>query len=200
MSEPNKPSAKVDWENRWQAEDERLLAASAALWPEWQAMKPSLRRLWVRTYLRGPTGDELINWAAEALSEGLETPSLCILAGLSPKEHVRDARDYLEKSLQELGWSAPPREPTLVMHATDVAAALLADTISVNAAITELYNVMSELNYTRLLSRWYVLDEARFPESYNHMDEVALAAEAKHEATALIDRVRGAIGQDGSAA
>jgi hypothetical protein len=163
-------------------------------------MKPSLRRLWVRTYLRGPTGDELINWAAEALSEGLETPSLCILAGLSPKEDVRDARDYLEKSLQELGWSAPPREPTLMMHAVDVAAGLLADRIGVNAAITELYNVLGELNYPRLLSGWYALDEARFPESYNHMDEATLAAEAKREAKALVERIGEAADQSSSTA
>lgn len=154
----------------------------------------------MRTYFGGATGDELINWAGEALSDSFETPSLCILAGLSPKEDVREALDYLEKSLRELGWSAPPREPALVMHAADVAAALLADTISVKAAIADLYNIMCALNYPRLLSGWYALDEARIPESYNHMDEVALAAEAKREATALIDRVRGAICQDGSAA
>jgi hypothetical protein len=156
-------------------------------------MKPSLRRIWVREHLGESVAEaELVEWATEALCEGLETPSLCILAGLNPVLDGPEMRDYFEKCLRELHLSRPPREATLVLHATEIAAALLAETLEVHAAIDQSYRILSELNYVGLLSGWYELDEARY-EGYAYRSETQLATDARREAQKLIEAVRQAV-------
>ncbi|BAU88188.1 hypothetical protein SLA_7322 [Streptomyces laurentii] len=53
--------------------------------------------------------EELPMLAAELLAEGVDTPTLCELAGLSRRADVRDIRDTFEQAVREAGIGFPGR-------------------------------------------------------------------------------------------
>jgi hypothetical protein len=53
--------------------------------------------------------EEFPSWAAFALADGLDSPTLRELAGL-PRTEVREGRDLLRRALAELGAVMPPED------------------------------------------------------------------------------------------
>ena len=45
---------------------------------------------------------QYVDWAVERLCDGLDTPSLCVLAGLNPKLETEEIETYFQKACAEL--------------------------------------------------------------------------------------------------
>jgi hypothetical protein len=73
---------------------------------------PALLSLLIDREFCSGSWQAVISWAADALVEGIDSPSLRILAGLSTadSDDVRQAAMYLERALGELGMRYPSTE------------------------------------------------------------------------------------------
>ncbi|MFE9688989.1 hypothetical protein [Micromonospora sp. NPDC005806] len=65
-----------------------------------------LRDLAIRLAMGESIGDDLPMAAAHALTRGVDSPTLCELAGLS-KGQPREAIDLFRQAMAELGWPVP---------------------------------------------------------------------------------------------
>jgi len=72
--------------------------------------------LWLLAQLERelPVDRELVDWARSVMLDGLDSPSLVLLAGLTPCEHD-DAKKLFLSSLAELGFHVPGRR-RLMLH------------------------------------------------------------------------------------
>lgn len=70
-------------------------------------------RILASPYLSDFSMDETIDWAVEMLMQGLETPSLLILAGISKPAHRNETESYFLNALKELNISFPGKETAI---------------------------------------------------------------------------------------
>ena len=75
-----------------------------------------------------PTGDQVVSWAVDALSSGLDTPTLRVLAGFSSPASWFEVEKDFRNSLLEMGLPAYPSESDARrFHAVQIAEEMLAD-------------------------------------------------------------------------
>jgi hypothetical protein len=104
--------------------------------------------------------EDYIEWAVERLCEGLDSPSLRILAGLNLRFERHEVEPYFKKTCEELGIGAPPETADPREAAFLIKRAYSHGEMSVE----ETLNMMSDL-YQRsdygdpLLSVWFNIEE-----------------------------------------
>ena len=117
---------------------------------------PETNELFAKRYMSLATGEDLIEWAASLLGEGISAKNVGILAGLSMRS-PGEVEDYFQRSLQELGWGVPDREGCLRRYAGETAAKILRDEIDPPEGCARIYGVLSALNRPRDLLNWSCL-------------------------------------------
>jgi hypothetical protein len=106
------------------------------------------------------TAENYVNWAVDCLAEGLDTPSLRILAGLSPRVEYDEIEPFFQKTCQELNIDItsqvdkPRQSANLVKQAYDLGE------MSAEEALQIMVFLFKKSNYSDpLLAVWFCIDE-----------------------------------------
>jgi hypothetical protein len=100
---------------------------------------------------------EIIDWAYSALELGIDTPSLCILAGLAGSSQP-EIEFYLEKALHEIGWKLPSREDFPFEYAKHIARLIKNRKLASREGCAELARIAAHTQHDEL-AVWYYFDE-----------------------------------------
>lgn len=105
---------------------------------------------------------ELADWAAGALADGFDTPTLRILAGadLPERSEVRHAEVSLQfrQALDELGLEVPPRETTLRWHLESLARKILSGELTPRQGIDQIHReIVTPLKHPEDMRTWCYL-------------------------------------------
>lgn len=103
-------------------------------------------------------GEHVVAWAVAALEQGLETPSLAILAGLSPDDEF-EIESYLNEAVAELSRTRPDPEQALWEWARWVAHAVTIETHPWDPCLAELNSLFYATDHDRRLVRFLHLSD-----------------------------------------
>ncbi|MEV6702326.1 hypothetical protein AB0M68_35175 [Streptomyces sp. NPDC051453] len=109
-----------------------------------------LRRAAMKQALGEQPTEDLPMMAALALADGLESPSLVELAGLSRRDPPADIRDLFAQALAELGHPLPGVEEAWRERMLDAAQAMLSGSLSHYEASEEIYWCACHLDGTAM--------------------------------------------------
>ncbi|MFJ7075494.1 hypothetical protein [Streptomyces sp. NPDC098781] len=107
-----------------------------------------LRRAAMKLALGEQPPEDLPMIAALALADGLESPALVELAGLSRRDPPADIRDLFTEALAELGLPMPRVEEAWIDRMLDAARAMLSGSLSPYEASDEIYWCLCHLDRT----------------------------------------------------
>ena len=169
--------------------EDALLRDTAARWSEWQSMHFLLRQNLLERATGVVTAERLVQWAGEAVASGLNSPNLCILAGLSGPDELRDAEEHYRKALAELRIQPFTRELLLLLRASELAQSIRDGSLEVKRGVPMLECILRDLNYINCLKPWLYLAESMYPDGYNPMSDQQLEEAAEKEATAFLNRL-----------
>ena len=102
-----------------------------------------------------------VDWAVRLLTEGADTPSLRIMAGLrAPLDYLEITR-LLDRTLDELGVPALARDEAVNAYAQDLVGELVRNQESMQAVLEELSQLCVATSYSSTLLPFYLLHFAR---------------------------------------
>ncbi|WP_395750229.1 hypothetical protein [Prosthecobacter sp.] len=106
-----------------------------------------------------PRGDpaDCVEWAMEALTEGYDTPSLRILAGLASPLVIFEVRDYAKRALRELGISIPNGPAAISAYARDLVSDILVQPPLMQSRLRELCDLCIAEDYQNDIYDFYLL-------------------------------------------
>ena len=120
-------------------------------------LDPALCKMFAQYFLRERKISPFIEWAAQLLVEGPDTPSLRILAGLDGSD-FQETEFYLKRSFQELGLIWPEEKPCLLQYCAEIASDIVAKQIVPVEGYNRIYQVALHLRYPEELLRWVRLE------------------------------------------
>lgn len=124
--------------------------------PVWCKLAAAL----ARRELGQQTGGDVVAWAADALAEGIDTPSLRILAGLESPPNEFEVDRYLKAAADELGVRIPDRAGLVRLLAATLAGEIAAGRRSPEDGAKELYQLFRQAELHDELGVWTGLDDA----------------------------------------
>lgn len=124
-----------------------------------QPWRDLVRVLALREMGRGSAAD-VVQWAGDALAGGHDSPSLRVLAGLSPPLNVHEVDRHLRDATGELGVSVPDREALLALFARLVARGIVDGTVPPESGVKDIYEVFRLGGSFADLGIWTGLDDA----------------------------------------
>jgi hypothetical protein len=101
--------------------------------------------------------EDCVLWAADALCEGHDSPSLRILAGLLPPLNPFEVRDYATRALQELEVAIPVGSDAISAFARDLIADIVADGSRMQGHLARLCDLCIAQDYQRDIYDFYLL-------------------------------------------
>lgn len=107
---------------------------------------------------RGQAAD-YIDWAVVALTEGLDSKNLRILAGLDRFVSPFEAEEYFLKARKELSLPEPTKEEAIRAYAVHIARGLLEPDSDFGTLVRMLSELCSSNDYPKCLMVWYNLDD-----------------------------------------
>lgn len=116
----------------------------------------SLIAIFARRALGEIQAQEIVEWAVQELVAGRDTPTLCVLAGMSPPFYHSEVDEQFSKALAELRIVPPDKETCLRLYARQIAQALLDDKISIPVACDTLSGVFTD-SYESEYGVWFNL-------------------------------------------
>ena len=142
-----------------------------------------------------PLGREAVAWALDALTAGLDSPTLRVLAGLPAPLWWSEVEGIFVEAAGELGIAAPATErDALWAYARQAAQDILDGRTAPEAACQTLYRIWVALDHPSELSVWDQLDSAwtditvgRHPYTYEQATPASFAELCKREARALLE-------------
>ncbi|EKV03790.1 hypothetical protein Lepto7375DRAFT_6104 [Leptolyngbya sp. PCC 7375] len=103
------------------------------------------------------SAEDCIQWAIDALCAGQDSPSLRILAGLTPPFYSFEVRDYATKALKELGIEIPTDEKAITAYAQMLITEILADPDCMQDRLVALCNLYIDEDYQDDIYDFYLL-------------------------------------------
>lgn len=116
------------------------------------------------------TSDQLPEIAISGIKEGLDSPSLWILAGLGEKDHSIDKERYFQASLDELGIVLPNKRKAALIAAQSIVEDILSKKIDVVAGVTLLQQQALDKYDFHSESKQFVYDSIGFAKAYGIYD------------------------------
>lgn len=110
--------------------------------------------------------EELPDWAIRCLEAGFDSKSLRILASMSKANSSSELQDYLQRSLNELGWDKIDKEIYLMRYAEILAKRILENDVDPIEASKEIYQILLDLDYPERLQGWFDVDEMIYAYEY----------------------------------
>jgi hypothetical protein len=107
----------------------------------------------------------LIAWAIAALIADYDSPSLRILAGLTPLNDDHEVREFFAKALHELGIPQRSPEDCIRVYAYEVCRLIVADAIAPQVGHQILYGIWLQTSHSDAFSThdydiWLYLDDS----------------------------------------
>jgi hypothetical protein len=154
-----------------------------------EALHDSLVDLLVRRLDTSVSAAVMVDWAVAALSAGLDTPALVILAGLPPASILSDAEPWFEKTLVELGIKLPPAEDLRRAYVSALSRSVLAGTLKPVKALDLIHHhAISPLGHPSDLKPWCFVWERLAPSDFHSLDDAGVELEARTLASAWARR------------
>jgi hypothetical protein len=122
---------------------------------------PTTEQLLVRRSLQKRLGRELADWATQQLVQGLDTPHLRQLAGVSGAEDQGELEDLFDRTSRELGLSIPSPGAAIGLYAQGLARDYRAGSITQEKFLGELCRLCIDTDYRADLYPFYLLHFAR---------------------------------------
>ncbi len=136
------------------------------------------KRLFALRYMSHADSDDLVEWAKLALEAGLDSKSLCILAGLSSPIYSTEAETYFQRSLKELNVELPPVEECLHWYCYYTAQDILDNRGTPSEGCRKIYNTVmfllqqgSDNTLPPNFYRWLDIDEEVNPDTYEYLTD-----------------------------
>jgi hypothetical protein len=129
-------------------------------------------------------GAQLVDWAVEAVQQGVEADALILLAGLSRDCSIYEAGPLLDRGLAELDVLVPDPETLRRAYVGAVSRFLLEGRVATDLALDRIHRwAVTPLNHPPDLAPWCFLWEGLHPTSYESLDPDQVAAEASRLAS-----------------
>jgi hypothetical protein len=127
----------------------------------------------VAKYVTGNlTIDQLPNIGVIGLEEGLDTPSLCILAGLSKNESPFQIDHYFKQTLEELNIKLPDKRQAAIEYAMGIVDDILDGKKDIIIGTTEIrYNAIDSYDFFSE-SKQFCYDSIGFETAYGLFDTI----------------------------
>ena len=123
-------------------------------------------------YLSGNfPSEQLSQIGVIGLYEGFDSPSLCILAGLSRNESSYIADRYLKSTLEELGISLPEKRQSALLYALGITEDILEGRTELIAGVWEIKSKAIDCYDFYSETKHYVYDSIGFELLYGLFDE-----------------------------
>jgi hypothetical protein len=106
----------------------------------------------------GGVAQDCVDWALEALCEGVDSPSLRILAGLEPLLNSFEVLDYTRRTLKELGISELVGEEAVLAYSRDLAEEIIERRESLRANLSALFRLCHTNDYLSEIYDFYLLE------------------------------------------
>jgi hypothetical protein len=110
--------------------------------------------------LDGAHGEDLVQWAQDALEQGHHSPSLIRLAIEEPPFFTPDLRRLFHEAVQELGYEPVGFERARAFHAQAIAIELLSASASPREIAGKLSRLYPPERSSPPFAAWWQLDEA----------------------------------------
>jgi len=118
------------------------------------------------------TTNQLPDIGVTGLQEGLDTPSLCILAGLSKNESPFQIEHYFKLTLEELNIKLPDKRQAAIEYAMAIVDEILEGKKDVIIGTREIrYNAIDSYDFFSE-SKQYVYDSIGFETAYGLFDTI----------------------------
>jgi hypothetical protein len=114
----------------------------------------SLARIQMRHATGVAWSEELVDWAVSELVDGLDTPNLRILAGLSFPHCRSEVEQYFAWVMDDLGYPLLGREEAVRNYVRLVAEAILAGTLPPLEGFNEVYAIAAREDFPSYLGEW----------------------------------------------
>ena len=101
---------------------------------------------------------DCVDWALDALCEGIDSPSLRILAGLESPLNSFEVRDYTKKTLKELGIRELVGEEAVLAYSRDLAEEIIERRESLRANLKALFTLCHTNDYLSEIYDFYLLE------------------------------------------
>lgn len=122
---------------------------------------PTTRAIRAWRALDEPPDQRWVEWAVRLLQEGVDTPTLRILAGLSDPLDRGEATRILDRVLLELNLPPLERQGAIRAYVSELLEELLSDPQRVGGVLDELRRMCLENDHDRTLMPFYLLAHAR---------------------------------------
>jgi hypothetical protein len=144
------------------------------------ALHDSLVDLLVQRLDNQLAGAQLVDWAVEALQQGIETKALILLAGMARDCSVYEAGPLLDRGLAELNLPMPAPDGLRRAYVGAVSRAMLAGNVQTDVALDRIHQrAVSPLNHAPDLAPWCFVWEGLHPSNYESLDPGQVEAEAR---------------------
>ena len=100
---------------------------------------------------------DCVDWAERALVQGADSPSLLILAGLTPPLNDFEVKDYTSKALNELGLKVLVGDEAVVAYAKYLAAEIVKDSNAIERNLKQLFILCHTNDYLEEIYDFYLL-------------------------------------------
>jgi len=145
-----------------------------------------LTRLLARRAVGELPGEDAIAWAASALADGIDTPTVRILAGLNPDLDRADIASYFGRALHELELDGKYQDPAKA-YAVELAQRIVDGTIDPIVACKEIYDVVYvPFGLPGHLAYWSCLAGGHSPDAGGELSPDDLRERILEEARALL--------------
>ena len=122
---------------------------------------PTTEQLLIRRSLQKRLGREIADWATEQLVQGCDSPHLRQLAGVSGTEDQAELEELFDRTSRELGLVTPSPDAAISLYAQGLARDYLANTVTQEKLLDELFQLCIDTDYRRDLYPFYLLRFAR---------------------------------------
>ncbi len=120
-------------------------------------MKPSVGKVIMFCGSSRGNSEDCVQWALNALCDGEDSPSLRILAGLTPPLYSFEVRDYATKALKELGIKVLTGKNAISAYARDLIEDMLADPACMQHKLAVLCQLCIDEDYLDDIYDFYLL-------------------------------------------
>ena len=149
-------------------------------------LSPAFQEILFKKFTDTAILEDYVEWALSELEAGVDTPNLCILAGLTKPLYWWDLEHHFDKTLDELKVILPQREHFLLQCARKIAGEIVSGSIAPVAGCHKIYKIFLVLEYPSELSNWLYLDEELEPGTYRELSGAIWDAAIVREAKALL--------------
>jgi hypothetical protein len=170
--------------------------ASNTMRTEMQVPSNTIELLVQRENARISMGD-MVRWAIACLEQGIDTPSLRILASFLLSESTSEADPYFVQALRELRVNELNGEELLRAYSHELAERIISGELGYNEAVKRMHaHVITPLDHPKDLMNWCFLWEGYDPDNMGaELSDEIFADRVLREAAKLISRTETKGGQ-----